>query len=127
MNSPKLDARSYAILVLAFLVTTLGVHLVAQQNVTGQPLVVSSAAETATATRAVADSTRAVAESNAQIAAAIRELAGAVREVRGSLDRIGQASASAPGDATGAEEERYAPPRPTMTDEQEATPVFELN
>lgn len=76
MIGPKLDARSYAILILALLGIVAGGSLIAQQTQS----TFQSTQELASATQAVAQATNRVADSNAQIADAIRELASATRE-----------------------------------------------
>lgn len=89
MFGPKLDARTYAILILAVIGVTLSVSLIAQQSRSsdsGSGSVLTSTADVAVATREVAAATNRVAESNAQIAEALRELAEAVRDVKSSLD-----------------------------------------
>ncbi len=75
MFGPKLDARSYAILILVVIAALIGGNLVAQTKSTSQ-----STAELAAATAQVASATQQIADSNAQIAQAIQELASAVRE-----------------------------------------------
>jgi hypothetical protein len=87
MTGPKLDARTYAILILAVIGITVSVKLVAQQS---NPTSVSSTADVAAATREVAAATNRVADSNAQIAQALTELAQAVRGVQDAMDRQDQ-------------------------------------
>lgn len=108
MIGPKLDARTYAIMILAVIALVASVNLVAQQY-TAERSGVSVTSDVATATREVAKATERVAESNAQIAEALRELAGAVREVRTSLDKQAEARAA---EARAAEAQPAAPARP---------------
>ena len=82
MTGPKLDARSYAILILAFLAVVLGGKLIAQDTVTGSQY--QGTTELAAATRDVAAATREVAAANAQIADALRQLATSVSDMKKS-------------------------------------------
>ncbi|MEO8376591.1 MAG: hypothetical protein ABI579_02885 [Candidatus Sumerlaeota bacterium] len=76
MIGPKLNARSYAILILAAIALVVGGKLIAQDTATGSQY--QGTAEVAAATREVAAATREVAASNAQIAEALRALATSV-------------------------------------------------
>ncbi len=76
MIGPKLDARSYAILVLAAIGVLMGGSLIAQNQSQYQ-----ATQDLASATRQVAQATEGVARSNAQIAEAIQSLSSAVREL----------------------------------------------
>lgn len=76
MVGPKLNARSYAILILAALTLALGGKLIAQESGAGSQY--QASAEVAAATRDVAAATREVAASNNAIAEAIRQLAASV-------------------------------------------------
>lgn len=111
MIGPKLDARSYAILILAVIGTLLGATLLAQQatpiqgGLTSTSDVAAASRDVAAATRDVAAATREVAASNAQIAEAIRQLATSVKDLRSALDKkdgSGPAESAAAPDGAGA-------------------------
>ncbi len=110
MLGPKLDARSYAILVLAALGVGLSVTLVAQQGDT-QRVGVEDPAE---ATRQVAEANREVARSNEMIAEAIGELAEAAREIGDAVESVepGLPDAPAPPDPPGLPDEPAETPEP---------------
>jgi len=120
MIGPKLDARSYAILILAVIGVLVGGTLVAQQQTRDY----SVNAELASATRAVADATSRVAHSNAQIAAAILELGASVRDASRNMSRSGGGTAAS-GEAVPGEESMSAPVDNAAPEAKK--PVFELN
>ena len=111
MVGPKLDAKSYAILILAVIGSILSVGLIAQtsgsrQDISSSPVVVAEA------TRSVADANREIARSNAQIADAIRDLASAVRDMeRRAADREREARADRDDRETRNDEEASGPRR----------------
>ncbi|MCC6547471.1 hypothetical protein IT570_09925 [Candidatus Sumerlaeota bacterium] len=76
MIGPKLNARSYAVLILAAIALAVGGKLIAQESGVGSQFQGSS--EVAAATRDVAAATREVAASNNAIAEAIKQLATSV-------------------------------------------------
>jgi methyl-accepting chemotaxis protein len=76
MLGPKLDARSYAILVLVVIAVVMSSTLVAQQFGTSSTV------------RSSSDATAEVAEANRQIAEALKEIARSNREIAGSIDRL---------------------------------------
>ncbi len=118
MSGPKLDARSYAILVLAAIGVALSVTLVAQQqpaDTTGRYRVEDPAA----ATRQVAEANREIARANQMIAESIGELAAAVRDVGQAIDSLELQPAEAPA----------APPAPPPAIQPQETPdpgIFEM-
>lgn len=116
MFGPKLNARSYAILVLAAVGLLAGGYLGAQTRSSAE-----SSAEIAAATRQVADATRQVAESNGRIAESIRELASAVRS---AANAQGSSSAGNSGTASGSGDETMIRPGDRQADRSEGT--FEL-
>lgn len=101
MFGPKLNARSYAVLVLAAIGLLAGGYLGAQTRSSAE-----SSAEIAAATRQVADATRQVAESNGRIAESIRDLASAVRSASAQRPSSGEA---APGGSTSSDETMIRP------------------
>lgn len=120
MLGPKLDARSYAVLVLAAIALVVSSTLVAQQFDLS-PSVRSSAGATidvAEANREIARALQEIAKSNQEIASAITSLSRSVSEVKeaiGDLKTDSQAGA-----ANGA---TSAPPRAV---DPEEPGVFEL-
>ena len=76
MLGPKLDARSYAILVLVAIAVVMSSTLVAQQFGSSSTI------------RSSSDATAEVAEANRQIAEALKEIARSNREIAGSIDRL---------------------------------------
>ncbi len=114
MIGPKLDARSYAILILAVIGTFVAANLIAQTQSSYQ-----SQAEIASATREVATATREVAQSNAQIAEAIQDLASAMRDLGDTMDQSQR--------ATGTETEAETGEQRESGQSQNENGVFELN
>lgn len=125
MIGPKLDARSYAILILAAITVLLGTRLIAQET-GGAGADFRGSAEVASATREVASATREVAAANVQIAEAIRQLADSVKDLKSALKANegsdSSAAISAAPSASGSE------PAPLNTDAKEDTDkgVFEF-
>lgn len=115
MIGPKLDARSYAILILAVVGVLLGANLIAQND---RKFVPQDTAEVASATQAVASATQEVAASNREIAVAIKDLASALREFNSVYAQANKASV--PDNASDEETMMITPSDP---DEG----VFELN
>lgn len=108
MIGPKLDARTYAIFILALMGAAISVGLVAQTRESA----LTSPAEVAAATRDVATATREVAAANREIAASLKELAEAVRSVQTTMEKQGKggsavsiAAAPAPAEASAASTE----------------------
>lgn len=76
MTGPKLNARSYAILILAAIALVVGGKLIAQDAGSGSQYQANT--EIAAATRDVAAATREVAAANLQIAEALKMLATSI-------------------------------------------------
>ena len=101
MAGPKLDGRSYGLLILAVVVAMAATNLIAQSGVGSQGGEVAAATrEVAAATREIAASNLAVAESNAKIADAINKLAEAMAGQTSSSSAVdsGAGSTSTPTD-----------------------------
>lgn len=93
MIGPKLDGRTYAMLVLIALGTLVSATLIAQEG--------SQTYSSSESTAAVASATREVASATQQVAASNREIAEAIRELALSVKGAGAAiSKTSSGDAT---------------------------
>lgn len=122
MPGLKLDARSYAILILAAIGVTLSVTLVAQQT-TDRDTSRYRVEDPAAATRQVAEANREIARSNQMIAESIGDLAAAVREVSGAIESLERQPAQSPDAAS-----TFAPPAEPVTPQGEQSEgIFEMD
>lgn len=118
MLGPKLDARSYAILVLAAIALVLSSTLVAQQfdlSPTSPRSAAGATADVASANREIARALQEIARSNKEIADSIVRLSRSVGEIK---DAIGDLQGEV------AEAQPAAPPERAVDDRAEG--VFEL-
>ncbi|MCC5878185.1 MAG: hypothetical protein JJU11_18350 [Candidatus Sumerlaeia bacterium] len=130
MIGPKLDARSYAVLVLVVIGLVVSSTLVAQQFTPSSSV------------RSSSDATVEVAEANRQIAEALKEIARSNKEIATSIDRLSRSVGDikdAVAEAGRQQQARATQPRATDAaratnsaaeeeeEEVEARPVFEMS
>jgi len=116
MVGPKLDARSYTILILAAVVTVLSVNIFAQRTTR------SDAGDTVNfnESAAVASANRDIASANREIASAITQLADAVAKLKLEVNVAGDGTAAAaapPASAAAAPAEREIDPNERLIPE----------
>lgn len=91
MIGPKLDARSYAVLILMVIGVVISSTLVAQQfGSTGPRSTTEATTEVAAANRQIAEALQEIAKSNREIANSISALSRSVGEIKGAIEASAQ-------------------------------------
>jgi len=121
MLGPKLDARSYAILVLAAIAVVVSSTLVAQQFDLSP-----SARSSVGATIDVAEANREIARALQEIAKSNQEIAGAITSLSRSVSEVKDAIGDLKVDRETAAVEAPSAPSPRAVDEEADPGVFEL-
>lgn len=125
MIGPKLDARSYAVLVLVVVGVVISSSLVAQQFTTSSNVRSSSDAtvEVAEANRQIAEALKEIARSNKEIATSIDRLSRSVGDIKEAVAESGRQQQANAGRNRGSETARAT----DSAEEPEARPVFEMS